>query len=206
MKFGETVGANLLASEMVFARPLLFAKKAKLVGYKDPCSGQKVSKEDLASKVIMAALQWLMEEGALTIRYVDRKEKGLLLSKRIKGHEISREKDIQVDGLEGDLHRLSKGEVMLKDVISSLVGGKSDFPHSKVLARVERSLERKGFGRYEGRIFKSFKLDCDKLEGSDYKFAELHSSLEEMSKRFPELEKEIGKVLRSLVESDDDWD
>gem|GEM_PF-4283818 len=196
----------MLASEMVFARPLLFAKKAKLVGYKDPCSGQKVSKEDLASKVIMAALQWLMEEGALTIRYVDRKEKGLLLSKRIKGHEISREKDIQVDGLEGDLHRLSKGEVMLKDVISSLVGGKSDFPHSKVLARVERSLERKGFGRYEGRIFKSFKLDCDKLEGSDYKFAELHSSLEEMSKRFPELEKEIGKVLRSLVESDDDWD
>ncbi len=195
----------MLPSEMVFAKPLLFAKKSKLVGYKDPCSGQKVSREDLASKVIMAALQWLMEE-ALTIRYVDRKEKGLLLSKRVKGHEISRKKDVQVDGLEGELHRLSDGEIMLKDVISSLVGGKSDSPHSRVLARVERSLERKGFGRYEGRIFKSFKLDCDKLEGSDYKFSELHSSLEEMSKRFPELEKEIGKVLRSLVESDDDWD
>ncbi len=193
----------MLPSEKVFAKPLLFVKKSKLVGYKDPCSGQKVSREDLAFKVVMAALQWLMEEEALTIRYVDRKEKGFLLSKRIRGHEISRGRDIQVDGLEGDLHKLNKGEVMLKDMISSLVGGKSDSPHSKVLARVERSLERKGFGRYEGRIFKSFKLDCDRLEGSEYKFAELHSSLEEMSRRFPKLEREIRDVLRSLVESDD---
>ncbi len=55
--------------------PLLFAKKSKLVGYKDPCSGQKVSREDLATKVIMAALQWLTREEALTISYIDRKEK-----------------------------------------------------------------------------------------------------------------------------------
>ncbi|MDK2372886.1 MAG: hypothetical protein QI197_05860 [Candidatus Korarchaeota archaeon] len=196
----------MLSSEMVFVRPLLFAKKSKLVGYKDPCSGQKVSREDLATKVIMAALQWLTREEALTISYIDRKEKGLLLSRRVRGHEISRKRGIQVDGLEGELHRLSEGEVMLKDLISSLVEGKSDFPHSRVLARVERSLERKGFGRYEGRIFKSFKLDCDRLEGSDLEFAELHSSIDDMSKRFPELEREIGKVLRSLVESNGDWD
>ncbi len=44
------------------------------------------------------------------------------------------------------------------------------------------------------------------MEGSDLEFAELHSSIDDMSKRFPELEREIGKVLRSLVESNDDWD
>jgi len=196
----------LLPSEMVFARPLLFVKKSKIVGYKDPCSGQKVSREDLASKVIMAALQWLMEERALTIRYVDRKEKGFLRSRRIRGHEIVRKGEVQANGLEKDLQELSNGEVMLKDLISALVGGESDFPHSRVLAKVERSLEAKGLGKYEGRIFKSFKLDCDKLEVPDYKFAELHSSLEDMSRRFPELEREIKDVLKSLVETDDDWD
>ena len=196
----------MLFSEMVFARPLLFAKKSRFVGYKDPCSGQKVSREDLASKMIMAALHWLMEEGALTIQYVDRKEKGLLLSRRVRGHLVSGKESVQVDGLEGEIQKLLGGEAMLKDLISSLVGGRSDTPHARILAMAERSLEGKGFGRYEGRIVKSFKLDCDKLDESGYDFAELQSSLEGMSNEFPRLEKEIGGVLGSLVESNADWD
>ncbi len=97
----------------------------------------------------------MVDEGRSSDHQLHRQEgEGLLLSRRVRVHEISRKRDIQVDGLEGELHRLSEGEVMLKDVISSLVEGKSDFPHSRVLARVERSLERKGFGRYKGRILK----------------------------------------------------
>ncbi len=196
----------MLFSEMVFVRPLLFARKSRFVGYRDPCSGQKVSREDLASKMIMAALQWLIEKGALTIQYVERREKGLLLSRRVRGHVLSEEKSVQVDGLEGEVRRLVRGEVMLKDLISSLVGGSSDSPHAKILAMAERSLERKGFGRYEGRIVRSFKLDCDELERSGYDFTELQASLEGMSNEFPRLEREIRDVLDSLVESSADWD
>ncbi len=191
-------------SEVVYSKPLNFARKARVIGFKDECTGEKVNREELASKLVLAAISNLVDLNAATIKWAEGKgwgpfkKKGFVLIGNGRGNSDS-------GGLEGALLANAGKSSFLSDVVSKVVGGKRVDPHSEVIRIVEKGLAEKGKGTYKGRIRKKFQFNCE--EPKDEELGRATSSMGNLRRSFPELEKEIKKCLRSLVDrSTDDFD
>ncbi len=190
-------------SEVVYSKPLNFVKKARVIGFKDKCTGEKVNREHLASNLVLAAISNLIDQNVVKIEWAEGKgwgpfkKKGFLLVPNGEGN---------LRGLEGTLlARVERKGSFLSDTISRVVGGKRVDPHSDIIRLVERGLAEAGRGTYEGRIMKKFQFDCKELEAGE--LDRVSSSIDRVRRKFPELEREIEKSLRSLVDrSMDDYD
>ena len=182
-------------SEVVYSKPVEFVKRARIMGFKDSCTGEKVSREDFAHTLVMAAVANLIDLNALSLKWAEVKGWGPF---KKKGFFLTREEGKIERGLEAVLlNSLGEDGSFLSDALSRIIGGESSDPHTDIIGIVERELAQAGKGSFEGRIRKKFKFNCE--EPQKERITKVTSSIEMVRRTFPKLEKEIRNSLNSLI-------
>ncbi len=182
-------------SEVVYSKPVEFVKRARIMGFKDNCTGEKVSREDFAHTLVMAAVTNLIDLNSLSIKWTEGRGWGPF---KKKGFFLTRGEGKIERGLEEVLlNNLGENGSFLSDVMSKIIGGKSSDPHTDIIGIVEKGLAQAGKGSFEGRLRRKFKFNCE--EPQKEKIVEVTSSMEVVRRTFPRLEKEIRKSVNSLI-------